>query len=125
MSRCTSLFSLPKTPGGYKLKIDLVHQNVTFFLSSRDGPTDREFEVEETGSLLTGKLYERALQTNSWFYAPTRGVSNSRDGRGFPIFVSKAKGCHIWDTDGQKYIDYTMGWGCALLGYANERVQRR
>ena len=114
----------PENPGRYKLKIDLVHQNVTFFEQQGQTPLTLEFEVEQTGSLLTGKLYEKALRTNSWFYAPTRGVASSRDGRGFPVFVSKAKGCHIWDTDGRRYIDYTMGWGCALLGYANERVQR-
>lgn len=28
------------------------------------------------------------------------------------IFVRKALGPHVWDADGNKYIDYIMGWGC-------------
>lgn len=37
--------------------------------------------------------------------------------------VSKAQGCYLWDTSGRQYIDYVMGWGCSLLGYAEQRVQ--
>lgn len=41
---------------------------------------------------------------------------------GTPIFISKAKGSHIWDANGTKYIDYVGSWGPAILGHANNEV---
>src|ERR1041385_1270940 len=37
---------------------------------------------------------------------------------GQPFFVNKAKGSHIWDVDGNEYIDYVGTWGPAILGHA-------
>jgi glutamate-1-semialdehyde 2,1-aminomutase len=37
---------------------------------------------------------------------------------GQPFFVNKAKGAHVWDVDGNKYIDYVGTWGPAILGHA-------
>jgi len=37
---------------------------------------------------------------------------------GQPFFVSRAKGAHIWDVDGNDYIDYVGTWGPAILGHA-------
>lgn len=34
-----------------------------------------------------------------------------------PFACVKAKGCHIWDVDSNKYIDYIMALGPVLLGY--------
>lgn len=41
---------------------------------------------------------------------------------GGPFFVEKGKGAHLWDVDGNKYIDYTMGLGPCILGYSDEDV---
>ena len=35
-------------------------------------------------------------------------------------FVAKGKGAHLWDVDGNEYIDYTAGLGPGILGYDNE-----
>ncbi|MDA0751454.1 MAG: glutamate-1-semialdehyde 2,1-aminomutase [Verrucomicrobia bacterium] len=37
---------------------------------------------------------------------------------GEPFFVDRAKGAHIWDVDGNDYIDYVGTWGPAILGHA-------
>jgi glutamate-1-semialdehyde 2,1-aminomutase len=39
-----------------------------------------------------------------------------------PFFVERAKGAHIWDADGNEYIDYVGTWGPAILGHAPEVV---
>ncbi|MDT3696914.1 MAG: aminotransferase class III-fold pyridoxal phosphate-dependent enzyme [Ignavibacterium sp.] len=39
-----------------------------------------------------------------------------------PKFLQKGKGSHVWDVDGNEYIDYTMGVGPLSLGYAYEKV---
>ena len=38
------------------------------------------------------------------------------------IYVHRGKGGRIWDIDGNEYIDYRLGYGPAILGYADERV---
>src|SRR5204863_5526276 len=41
---------------------------------------------------------------------------------GKPFFVNKAKGCRVWDVDGNEYIDYVCTWGPAILGHAHPRI---
>ena len=36
--------------------------------------------------------------------------------------ILKGKGPYIWDADGNKFIDYRLGWGPIILGHANDRV---
>jgi glutamate-1-semialdehyde 2,1-aminomutase len=39
-----------------------------------------------------------------------------------PKYLQKGKGSHVWDVDGNEYIDYTMGVGPLSLGYAYDKV---
>jgi len=41
---------------------------------------------------------------------------------GQPRFISRGSGSHIWDVDGNEFIDYVMSWGPLILGHANPRV---
>ena len=41
---------------------------------------------------------------------------------GTPIFIDKGKGSHVWDADGNEYIDYCASWGPLILGHANTNV---
>jgi len=41
---------------------------------------------------------------------------------GTPFFVNKAKGAHVWDVDGNEYVDYVGTWGPAILGHAHPRI---
>ena len=41
---------------------------------------------------------------------------------GTPLFISKGKGAHIWDADGNEFIDYCGSWGPLILGHANANV---
>jgi glutamate-1-semialdehyde 2,1-aminomutase len=41
----------------------------------------------------------------------------------WPSYYSKAKGCEVWDIDGNKYIDFAqMGVGSCVLGYSDDEV---
>lgn len=41
----------------------------------------------------------------------------------WPAYYSKAKGCEVWDLDGNHYYDMSiMGVGANVLGYANDEV---
>lgn len=39
-----------------------------------------------------------------------------------PIYAERAKGCRIWDIDGNEYIDWHSGVGPIILGYCDEVV---
>lgn len=39
-----------------------------------------------------------------------------------PLFMHKAKGCHAWDIDGNKYIDLVSSLASVTLGYQNPIV---
>lgn len=41
---------------------------------------------------------------------------------GTPVFISKGKGSHIWDADGNEYIDYCGSWGPLINGHAHPEV---
>ena len=44
----------------------------------------------------------------------------------WPLYYKKAKGCHIWDLNNNKYLDFSlMGVGTNILGYANDRVNEK
>jgi len=38
------------------------------------------------------------------------------------IYIKRGKGARLWDIDDNEYIDYRLGYGPAILGYADERV---
>lgn len=43
----------------------------------------------------------------------------------WPSYYSKAKGCEVWDLDGNKFIDMTiMGIGTNTLGYGHDEVDQ-
>jgi glutamate-1-semialdehyde 2,1-aminomutase len=41
---------------------------------------------------------------------------------GTPLFIAKGKGSHIWDEDGNEFIDFCGSWGPLILGHANDKV---
>ena len=38
------------------------------------------------------------------------------------MVISRGQGCELWDVDGRRYLDFSMGWGSALVGHANSAV---
>ncbi|MFG3551876.1 aspartate aminotransferase family protein [Streptomyces sp. NPDC047725] len=42
--------------------------------------------------------------------------------RPHPLFVSRSSGAHVWDLDGDRYIDYVMAWGPLVLGHGHPGV---
>ena len=55
-------------------------------------------------------------RANRLFPQGSNGEYDFPDGLA-PVF-ERANGCHVWDTDGREYVDYTMAWGSALVGHA-------
>ena len=43
---------------------------------------------------------------------------------GDPFFIQRGKGSHIYDVDGNEFIDYVCSWGPLILGHAHPEVVR-
>jgi glutamate-1-semialdehyde 2,1-aminomutase len=69
---------------------------------------------------LSDSLFERAVRLiPGGVNSPVRAW---RAVGGKPLFVQRAKGCQIWDVDGNVYVDYVGSWGPMILGHAHPKV---
>ncbi|HRG00194.1 MAG TPA: glutamate-1-semialdehyde 2,1-aminomutase [Bacteroidia bacterium] len=69
---------------------------------------------------VSAQLFEKA---KSFFPGGVNSpVRAFRSVGGTPIFIDKGKGSHVWDADGNEYIDYCASWGPLILGHANDKV---
>ncbi len=41
---------------------------------------------------------------------------------GDPLFIDRGEGSHLYDVDGNRYIDYVLSWGPLILGHAHPAV---
>ena len=41
---------------------------------------------------------------------------------GTPVFIKKASGAYLYDSEGKKYIDYVGSWGPMILGHAHPKI---
>ena len=67
-------------------------------------------------------LFKRALKSISGgVNSPVRSFKNVG---GEPIFFDHANGCHLYDVDGNRFIDYVGSWGPMILGHSANVTQK-
>ena len=44
---------------------------------------------------------------------------------GTPLFIEKGNGSHIWDADGNEFIDFCCSWGPLILGHNHPAVREK
>lgn len=44
---------------------------------------------------------------------------------GTPLFIEKGDGCHLWDADGNQFIDFCCSWGPLILGHNHSKVREK
>ena len=54
----------------------------------------------------------------------SRNVTFIETDGSWPIVWERARGVHVWDAEGKKYLDLTAAFGVAAAGHANPRVVR-
>ena len=42
---------------------------------------------------------------------------------GTPVFIDRADGAYLFDTDGHRYIDYVLSWGPMIMGHNHPQVR--
>ena len=68
----------------------------------------------------SNRHFERALERLPLGVASDCGYWG--DGR--TVYAKRANGARLWDIDDNEYIDYRLGCGRVILGYADPRVAR-
>lgn len=70
----------------------------------------------------SNKLFDRSrglipAYTQTLAKGPTQWINGIA-----PKYLQKGKGSHVWDADGNEYIDFNMGIGPIVLGYCYDKV---
>jgi 4-aminobutyrate aminotransferase-like enzyme len=65
---------------------------------------------------------KKSLQLLRAFESPN--VTFIEEDGSWPIVWERAKGVHVWDAEGKKYLDLTAAFGVAAAGHANPNVVR-
>jgi len=64
------------------------------------------------------KIYEQAKNIiPGGVSSPVRAI------KPYPFYTASAGGCTITDADGNRYIDYCMGYGPLILGHAHPAIK--
>jgi len=85
-------------------------------------PNTPGFNKDFPSIACSNELYQRAKKimhpvTQTLAKGPTQFVNGVA-----PKYLKRGKGSHVWDADGNEYIDYNMGIGPISLGYAYDKV---
>src|SRR5882762_11565567 len=67
----------------------------------------------------------KTSQTLAWLSRyESRNVTFIEPDGSWPIVWARARGVHVWDSHGKKYLDLTAAFGVAAAGHANPHVVR-
>jgi glutamate-1-semialdehyde 2,1-aminomutase len=62
-------------------------------------------------------LYRRAVRS-----MPLGVASTFQSHDPYPIYLSRGAGSHVWDVDGNEYVDYHSGFGVNVVGHAHPKI---
>ncbi len=72
----------------------------------------------------SARLFEEALRyIPGGVNSPVRAMKGV--GMPHPLFIATARGAHIWDADGNEYVDFVSSWGPMILGWGHPQVVQR
>ena len=85
-------------------------------------PNKIEFNKDYPSIRKSDELYQKALNlipctTQTLAKGPQQNIKGIA-----PKYLLKGKGSHVWDVDGNEYLDFNMAIGPLSLGYAYDKV---
>ncbi|MDP3468781.1 MAG: glutamate-1-semialdehyde 2,1-aminomutase [Daejeonella sp.] len=90
--------------------------------------SDEETPVNTVGKPDISREKSAELYEKSKTYFPG-GVNSPvrafKSVHGTPLFIQKGDGCHIWDADGNQFIDFCASWGPLILGHNHPVVREK
>ncbi|MEC3878053.1 glutamate-1-semialdehyde 2,1-aminomutase [Parapedobacter sp. 10938] len=71
----------------------------------------------------SAELYEKAKRYfPGGVNSPVRAFKSVH---GTPLFIEKGDGCHLWDADGNQFIDFCCSWGPLILGHNHPKIREK
>ena len=69
----------------------------------------------------------RTKKTGAWFERASRSLPGGVTGNvkffaPYPVYARRAKGGHLWDLDGNEYVDLMLCFGPLILGHGHPKV---
>src|SRR4051794_34606453 len=80
-------------------------------MAVRAGDLRRSLELRDRAAQLI-PAHTQTLSKN-----PTQWVQGVA-----PNYIQRGEGAHVWDVDGNRYVDFPMGLGPVILGHAHPAV---
>jgi glutamate-1-semialdehyde 2,1-aminomutase len=87
-------------------------------LENGQEPLTALMDNKATRSLELQKRFHRVIPGGSHTYAK----GDDQYPTSPPIYITRGKGCHVWDAEGNEYIEYAMGLRSVTLGHAYQPV---
>ncbi len=94
--------------------------------SDRGNPEKQSLDPNSTVVGPKDFAISRSLQPRAHNLIPGGAHTYSKGDDQFPeqapAFITRGKGCHVWDVDGNEFIEYGMGLRAVTLGHAFQPV---
>jgi glutamate-1-semialdehyde 2,1-aminomutase len=79
---------------------------------------------ERVKTEVSARLFEEALKyIPGGVNSPVRAMKGV--GMSHPLFIARARGAHVWDADGNEFVDFVSSWGPMILGWGHPQVLDR
>ncbi|MBK8955801.1 MAG: aminotransferase class III-fold pyridoxal phosphate-dependent enzyme [Saprospiraceae bacterium] len=81
--------------------------------------------IKNKNLIQTEALLQNAESIDAWIWSELNDAKRNNYSAikgSYPFYASHAKGAYLWDVDGNRYIDYMLGYGTIVLGHADEQV---
>ena len=86
------------------------------FLTSMNTKATKKTNTRERSR----EWYERAQQSLiEGVNSPSRGAAVYSPG---PVVLDRGRGSHVWDLDGNEYVDFMMSFGALIQGHAHPKI---
>ena len=65
----------------------------------------------------------RSADEEACEYLPGGSTRSATDANPYPIYMDRAEGCHLYDVDGNEYIDFMNNYTVLILGHGHPKVK--
>jgi glutamate-1-semialdehyde 2,1-aminomutase len=92
--------------------------------TKREVPTSRVAELTQAEE----DRFRQARPRSGQLWAEAREVlprgvpSSFQDAAPQPVFMERGRGSHVWDVDGNEYVDFHNGFGVMVVGHAHPKI---
>ncbi|MFF2042119.1 aspartate aminotransferase family protein [Kitasatospora sp. NPDC058170] len=68
-------------------------------------------------------LFERAKKSLAGGVSSSSRITSTGP-HPYPLYIERGAGAHIWDVDGNEYVDFLISYGSAVVGHADPGITR-